>query len=132
MNHRGGFRLRAGRVVDVHPWRALFANDFLWHELIHMYVAAYLVTGFVMAGVYAVARLRGRWTRYERTTIVVPLVIAELAAMSWPAATETCASRVRRRRRVQQLRLEAGLAAHVLVHAARLVMPRTRRRWRIA
>jgi hypothetical protein len=25
-------------------------HDFLWHELIHMYIAAYLVTGFVMAG----------------------------------------------------------------------------------
>jgi cytochrome bd ubiquinol oxidase subunit I len=80
MNHPGGFRLRAGRVVDVHPWKALFANDFLWQELIHMYIAAYLVTGFVMAGVYAFARLRGRWTRYERTAIVVPLMIAALAA----------------------------------------------------
>ena len=80
MNHPSGFRLVAGRVVDVHPWKALFGNDFLWHELIHMYIAAYLVTGFVMAGVYAVARLRGRWTRYERTAIVVPLMIAALAA----------------------------------------------------
>src|SRR5215218_8975855 len=59
MNHPSGFRLVGGRVVDVHPWKALFGNDFLWHELIHMYVAAYLVTGFVMAGAYAVARLRG-------------------------------------------------------------------------
>jgi cytochrome d ubiquinol oxidase subunit I len=80
MNHPSGFRLVAGRVVDVHPWKALFGNDFLWHELIHMYVAAYLVTGFVMAGVYAVARLRGRWTRYERAAMVVPLTIAALAA----------------------------------------------------
>ena len=70
MNHPSGFRLVAGRVVDVHPWKALFGNDFLWHELIHMYIAAYLVTGFVMAGVYAAARLRGRWTRYERAAIV--------------------------------------------------------------
>jgi cytochrome bd ubiquinol oxidase subunit I len=80
MNHPSGFRLVGGRVVDVHPWKALFGNDFLWHELIHMYVAAYVVTGFVMAGAYAVARLRGRWTRYERVAIVVPLMIAALAA----------------------------------------------------
>jgi cytochrome d ubiquinol oxidase subunit I len=80
MNNPGGFRLEAGRVVDVQPWKALFANDYLWHEIIHMYIAAYLVTGFVMAGAYAVARLRGRWTRYERTAIVVPLMIAALAA----------------------------------------------------
>ncbi len=80
MNHAGGFRLEADRVVDVHPWKALFANEYLWHELIHMYIAAYLVTGFVVAGAYAIARLRGRWTRYERTAIVVPLMIAALAA----------------------------------------------------
>src|SRR3954467_10782489 len=80
MNHPSGFRLVAGRVVDVNPWKALFGNDFLWHELIHMYIAAYLVTGFVMAGVYAAARLRGRWTRYERAAIALPLMIASLAA----------------------------------------------------
>jgi cytochrome d ubiquinol oxidase subunit I len=81
MNHPRGFALdRAGRVVDVHPWRALFGNSFLWHEVIHMYIAAYLVTGFVLAGVYAAARLRGRWTRYERTAIALPLMIAAIAA----------------------------------------------------
>jgi cytochrome d ubiquinol oxidase subunit I len=34
--HPGGFRLRAGRVVDVDPFKALFANTYFWHELIHM------------------------------------------------------------------------------------------------
>src|SRR5258705_7416177 len=50
MNHPGGFRLEAGRLADVHPWKALFANTYLWHEVIHMYIAAYLVTGVVGAG----------------------------------------------------------------------------------
>ncbi|MCW2996000.1 MAG: cytochrome bd ubiquinol oxidase subunit [Conexibacter sp.] len=80
MNHPGGFALRGGRVVDVHPWRALFDNSYLWHELVHMYIAGYMVTGFAVAGAYAVARLRGRWGRYERTAMVVPLTIAALAA----------------------------------------------------
>jgi cytochrome d ubiquinol oxidase subunit I len=80
MNHPGGFRLRDGKAVDVHPLSALFGNSYLWHELIHMYVAGYIVTGFVVAGAYAVARLRGRWGRYERAAIVVPLTIAALAA----------------------------------------------------
>src|SRR5450755_3653139 len=30
MNHPGGFRLRAGKVIDVHPLQALFGNSFLW------------------------------------------------------------------------------------------------------
>jgi cytochrome d ubiquinol oxidase subunit I len=80
MNHPGGFRLRGGKVVDVDPFQALFANSYLWHELIHMYVAGYIVSGFILAGAYAFARLRGRWGRYERTALTIPLTIAALAA----------------------------------------------------
>jgi cytochrome bd ubiquinol oxidase subunit I len=80
MNHPGGFRLVGGKVVDVNPFKALFANSYLWHELIHMYVAGYIVTGFIMAAVYAWSRLRGRWGRYERTALTIPLTIAALAA----------------------------------------------------
>src|SRR6476660_5536617 len=36
MNHPSGFTLRDGKVVDVHQWQALFANAYLWHELVHM------------------------------------------------------------------------------------------------
>jgi cytochrome bd ubiquinol oxidase subunit I len=80
MNHPGGFQLRGGEAVHVDPFRALFANSYLWHELIHMYVAGYIVTGFVVAGVYAFARLRGNWGRYERTALAIPLTIAALAS----------------------------------------------------
>ncbi len=80
MNHPGGFRLVRGEAVDIHPVDALFGNTYLWHELVHMYLAGYIVTGFVVAGAYAVARLRGRWGRYERTALVVPLTIAALAS----------------------------------------------------
>jgi cytochrome d ubiquinol oxidase subunit I len=80
MNHPGGFTLRAGEVVDVDPWEALFGNSYLWHELTHMYVAGYVVAGFVTASVYAWGRLRGRWGRYERTAFAIPLAIAAIAA----------------------------------------------------
>ncbi len=80
MNHPGGFRLHGTKVVDVDPFKALFANTWLWHELIHMYIAGYMVTGFVLASVYAFGRVRGRWGRYERTALAIPLTIAALAA----------------------------------------------------
>jgi cytochrome d ubiquinol oxidase subunit I len=80
MNHPTGFRLEHGRPTDVDPFHALFVNPYFWHELVHMYVAGYVVTGFVMAGIYAVARLRGRWGRYERTAFAIPLTVAALAA----------------------------------------------------
>jgi cytochrome bd ubiquinol oxidase subunit I len=80
MNHPQGFRLVNGNAVDVRPVHALFFNTYFWHELIHMYIAGYMVTGFVMAAVYAVSRLRGRWSRYERVALAIPLTIAALAS----------------------------------------------------
>jgi cytochrome bd ubiquinol oxidase subunit I len=80
MNHPTGFRMQDGQTVDVEPIRALFGNSYFWHELVHMYLAAFLVAGFVTASVYAVSRLRGRQDRYVRVAMAVPLVVAALAA----------------------------------------------------
>jgi cytochrome d ubiquinol oxidase subunit I len=80
MNHPTGFRLEHGRAVDVHPWSALFGNPYFWHELVHMYLAGYIVAGFVVASVYAWGWLRGRRGRYERTALAIPLAVAALAA----------------------------------------------------
>jgi cytochrome d ubiquinol oxidase subunit I len=80
MNHPTGFRMVGDRVSDVRPLTALFGNSFLWPELTHMYIAAYIVTGFLVAGAYAIGRLRGKWGRYERTALAIPLTIAALAS----------------------------------------------------
>jgi cytochrome bd ubiquinol oxidase subunit I len=78
MNQPTGFTLRGGEVVDAEPFAALF-NSNLWHELIHMYLAGFIVSGFIVAGVYAFARLRGRRDRYHRVALIVPLTVACLA-----------------------------------------------------
>ena len=67
-------------VVDVHPLRALFGNSYFWHEFVHMYIAGYIVTGFLVAARLrrgASARARGR---DERTALAIPLTVAALAA----------------------------------------------------
>ena len=80
MNHPTGFRLAGGKAVDVHPFKALFENSYFWHELVHMYLAGYIVTGFLLAGAYAIGRQRGKWGRYERTALAIPLTIAALVS----------------------------------------------------
>jgi cytochrome d ubiquinol oxidase subunit I len=80
MNHPQGFRLVNGGVTDVHPVQALFGNTYFWHELVHMYVAGYMVTGFLLAGAYAIGRLRGKWDRYHRIALAVPLTAAAVAS----------------------------------------------------
>ncbi len=80
MNNPSGFDVVAGEVTNIAPWSALFGNGHLWPQLIHMYLAAYIVVGFLLAGAYAFAWLRGRRGAYFRTAMVVPLAIACLAA----------------------------------------------------
>ena len=79
MNDPQGFDIAGGKVVNPRPWDALF-NDALAHELFHMYLAGYLVTGFIVAGVYAAGWLRGRRDLYMRTALIVPLSFACLTA----------------------------------------------------
>ena len=81
MNDPGGFRvLPDGTVTDIEPVKALFGNSHLGFELTHMYLAGFMVTGFLVAGAYAIGRLRGRWGRYERIALTIPLTVAALAA----------------------------------------------------
>ncbi len=79
MNNPKGFDVLAGGPTNVRPLEALF-NSNLWHELVHMYVAGFLVCGFIVAGVYAHARLRNRRDRYHRAGLIIPLAFVALAA----------------------------------------------------
>lgn len=80
MNHPVGFDVAPdGTITNVEPWTALFNPNF-WHEFVHMYLAAFMVAGFLVAGVYAVAWLRGDRTRYIRIAMIVPLAIAALVS----------------------------------------------------
>ena len=79
MNDPQGFDVVGGKVVNPRPFEAMF-NQHLWHEIVHMYLAGYIVCGFIVAGVYARAWLKGRRDRYHRTALVVALSFAALAA----------------------------------------------------
>jgi cytochrome bd ubiquinol oxidase subunit I len=94
MNNPSGFRLQDGRAVDVKPWSALFGNGHLWPELTHMYLAGFMVTGFVVAAAYAWGWLKGRRGRYERIALAVPLTVAALVAPVQPVVGDWIARRV--------------------------------------
>ncbi len=80
MNQPAGFSLGPdGRVAAVAPLEVLF-NRATVYEVPHMLLAAYMVTGFLLASVYAVGLLRGRADRYVRLGFAVPFVLAAVAA----------------------------------------------------
>jgi cytochrome bd ubiquinol oxidase subunit I len=79
MNQPQGFKLdAAGNVTDVKPLEVLF-NNATGYEFFHMFLAAYMVTGFILASIYAVGMLRGRRDRYHRIGLIVPLTVAAIA-----------------------------------------------------
>ena len=80
MNNPSGFDMVNGEVTNVEPWTALFGNGHLWPQLIHMYLAGFIVVGFLIAAVYSYAWLKGRRGAYFRTALMVPLAFACLAA----------------------------------------------------
>jgi cytochrome d ubiquinol oxidase subunit I len=80
MNNPTGFALDAtGRVVQADPLGAMFGPS-TWPQFVHMLLAAYMVTGFMVASVYAVAMLRGRRDRYHRFGLMIPLTVAAIAS----------------------------------------------------
>lgn len=74
-NQPRGFDLVSGEVTDVRPWEAMF-NPATPPQTVHMIVAAFMVTGFGIASVYAVALLRGRRDRYHRLGFAIPFTVA--------------------------------------------------------
>jgi len=78
MNQPQGFSPTSGKVTSVEPLKVIF-NDAVPYEVPHMVLAAYLVTGFLVASVYAVAMLRGRRDRYHRLGLLIPLTVACIA-----------------------------------------------------
>jgi len=79
MNQPQGFTLdAAGNVTDVKPFDVLF-NPAAGYEFFHMWLAAYMVVGFLVASIYAVAMLRGKRDRYHRLGFIIPFTVAAIA-----------------------------------------------------
>lgn len=79
MNQPQGFVLdAAGKVTEVEPFKVIF-NPATGYEVPHMILAAYMVTGFLVASIYAVGMLKGRRDRLHRLGLLIPLTIACIA-----------------------------------------------------
>lgn len=84
MNAPAGFDLDAnGDVVNVRPLEAMF-NSAVLGQSVHMFVAAYMVAGFLVAAVYAIGLLKGRDDHRHRLGFAVAMAFAGTAAVMQP------------------------------------------------
>ena len=115
MNQPDGFTLAAdGTATDVDALDAFF-NGAVAYEAPHMILAAYIVTGFLVASVYAVGMLRGRRDRHHRLGLLIPFTVAAIATPVQFAVGDTAARAIAKDQPVKFAAMECvqKTASHV-------------------
>jgi cytochrome bd ubiquinol oxidase subunit I len=90
MNAPTGFRLVGGRLVDVRPVAAML-NPAWGVMTVHMVLAAYLATGFGVAGVHALMLRRRPGSRFHRTALRFGLWMGAVCALLQPLSGDLAA-----------------------------------------
>src|SRR4051795_10102423 len=111
MNQPQGFTPTSGNVTDVDPLKIIF-NPAVPYEVPHMILAAYLVTGFLVASIYAVGMLRGRRDRYHRLGLLIPLTVACIATPIQFAVGDTAARAIADDQPVKFAAMECNQTTH--------------------
>ena len=83
MNHPTGFHIVGGKVTDIRPLAAMF-NGAVWLEFLHMWIATFMVVGFLVAAVYAYGLLQGRTDAHHRLGFTVAFAFAAAGALVQP------------------------------------------------
>ena len=110
MNYPTGFEIRDGAVVDVRPWAAMF-NPLAGLQFAHMWLAAFLLVGLVVSGVYAAGLLRGRVDDHHRLGFIVPFRFASVAAVVQPFVGHVLGLQVGNKQRAKLAAFELALHA---------------------
>ena len=115
MNQPQGFTLGAdGAVTDVDPLKVIF-NPAVPYEVPHMILAAYLVTCFLVASVYAVGMLRGRRDRHHRLGLLIPLTVGCILAPIQFAVGDTAAREIAKDQPIKFAAMECVQTTHTHV-----------------
>lgn len=78
MNQPQGFDLVDGQITNVRVWEAMF-NPAMPYQVFHGTMASYVATGFALAGIYAIAMLRGDRSEYNRKALIMSLAVGAVA-----------------------------------------------------
>lgn len=106
MNAPTGFVLAEGRIVAVDPLAAM-ANPAAFTEALHMTLAAFVATGFAVAGIHAFLLLRRPGSRFHRRALVIGLLVGAPAAVLQPLSGDLSARYVARHQPAKLAAMEA-------------------------
>jgi cytochrome d ubiquinol oxidase subunit I len=106
MNSPAGFDYVNGEYLNIDPIAAMF-NDAWFAQALHMCIAAFVATGFAVAGVHALMILRNRNVGFHSTASRIAAIFAVVAAILQPFSGDISARDVARRQPAKLAAMEA-------------------------
>jgi cytochrome d ubiquinol oxidase subunit I len=106
MNSPSGFDYVNGQYLNVDPIKAMF-NDAWFSQALHMSIAAFVATGFAVAGVHALMIMRGRNVHFHKKAFQIAAIFGTIAAILQPLSGDISAKDVARRQPAKLAAMEA-------------------------
>lgn len=106
MNSPSGFDYINGEYLNIDPIKAMF-NEAWFSQSLHMCIAAFVSTGFAVAGVHALMILRGSNVLFHSKAFKIAAVFATVAACLQPISGDISAKDVARRQPAKLAAMEA-------------------------
>lgn len=106
MNAPTGFDYVDGEFFNIDPMAAMF-NDAWFTQALHMTLAAFVATGFAVAGIHALLLLRGKNNPLHRSAMNIALSMGAVAAILQPISGDISAKDVAQRQPAKLAAMEA-------------------------
>jgi len=105
MNSPTGFELVNGEFVDIDPISAMM-NPMAFSQTLHMTLAAYAATGFLVAGIHAFYLSKDSNNSFHRKALAIALTVGGVAAILQPISGDLSAKAVAKNQPVKLAAME--------------------------
>ncbi|WP_026630430.1 cytochrome ubiquinol oxidase subunit I [Dyadobacter alkalitolerans] len=106
MNSPAGFDFVNGQYINIDPIEAMF-NDAWFSQALHMTIAAFVATGFAVAGVHAFMILKGKNVLFHTKSFKIAAIFGCVAAILQPLSGDISAKDVAIRQPAKLAAMEA-------------------------
>lgn len=106
MNSPAGFDFVNGQYLNVDPIKAMF-NEAWFSQALHMCLAAFVATGFAVAGVHAIMIVKKKNVQFHSKAFTIAAVFGCIAAILQPISGDHSAKDVAKRQPAKLAAMEA-------------------------
>lgn len=106
MNSPAGFDFIDGQYTNIDPIKAMF-NDAWFTQALHMTIAAFVATGFAVAGIHAWMLVKGKDREFHLPALKIALVYGAAFALVQPLSGDLSAKDIAQRQPAKLAAMEA-------------------------